>query len=107
MSALYQARVAVERDLGPAYADVLSPALEHRRWWVEQWADGEPFLLCLLAQDVQEAVHERDPNWPTCVEATCPQVGAHALTVEPDLGTDPFWVCHTTGLPVAPVGSLP
>ena len=80
--------------------------MEHRRWWVEQWADGEPFLLCLLAQDVQEAVQLRDPLWPRCSEPSCPRVGEHPLVVEPDLGTDPFWVCETTGLPVAPVGSL-
>lgn len=41
---------------------------------------------------------------PRCTEASCPDVGAHALFVEPDLGPDPFWVCHRTGLPVAAVG---
>ena len=30
-----------------------------------------------------------------------------ALFVEPDLGPDPFWVCHRTGLPVSSVGALP
>jgi hypothetical protein len=73
-----------------------------RRWWVEQWADGAPFLLCLLAQDVQEAVNgSADPKWPLCLEH-----GDHALVVEPDLGTDPFWVCERSGLPVAAVGFL-
>jgi hypothetical protein len=103
---LEDARAAVERDLGPAYADVVPPAVEHRRWWLEQWPDGAPLVLCLLAQDVQEAVHLRNPLWPTCSEPSCPEVGRHPLFVEPDLGPDPFWVCHTTGLPVAPVGSL-
>jgi len=102
---LADARSAVERDLGPAYADVVPPAVEHRRWWLEQWPDGAPLVLCLLAQDVQEAVHLRNPLWPTCSEPSCPEVGRHPLFVEPD-GPDPFWVCHTTGLPVAPVGSL-
>lgn len=106
MSALDQARAAVESDLGPAYADLVPPAVEHRRWWLEQWPDGEAFVLCLLAQDVQEAVHDVDPLWPACLEATCPEVGAHPLFVEPDLGPDPFWVCHTTGLPVCAVGDL-
>jgi len=103
---LADARSAVERDLGPAYADVVPPAVEHRRWWLEQWPDGAPLVLCLLAQDVQETVHLRNPLWPTCSEPSCPEVGRHPLFVEPDLGPDPFWVCHTTGLPVAPVGSL-
>ena len=60
----------------------------------------------LLAQDLQEAVHESDAQWPRCTEPTCPAVGGHPLFVEPDLGPDPFWTCHRTGLPVAPVGGL-
>lgn len=104
---LEQARAAVTRDLAdPSYDDDVDRCVEHRRWWVEQWADGEPYLRCLLAQDVQEAVAGRDPLWPRCAEPTCPEVGAHPLTVEPDLGPDPFWVCHLTGLPVAQVGAL-
>lgn len=106
MNALESARAAVEADLGPAYGDVVPAAVEHRRWWLEQWPDGGAFVLCLLAQDVQEAVHDRDPLWPACREVTCPEVGAHPLLVEPDLGPDPFWVCHTTGLPVCAVGAL-
>jgi hypothetical protein len=74
-----------------------------RRWWLAEWPDGAPHLLCLLAQDLQDVVHERsDPLWPLCAEH-----GDHPLLVEPDLGPDPFWVCHRTGLPVAAVGSLP
>lgn len=93
------AREAVLRDGGPE--DLVEAAVAERRWWLEQWAEGEPFVLCLLAQDVQEAVHERDPLWPLCAEHR-----DHPLFVEPDLGTDPFWVCHRTGLPIAAVGSL-
>jgi len=63
-------------------------------------------VLGLLAQDVQEAVHAADPTWPPCSETSCPERHAHALFVEPDLGPDPFWTCHRTGLPVASVGSL-
>jgi hypothetical protein len=56
----------------------------------------------LVAQDLQEAVHERiDRRWPRCVEHA-----DHALVIEPDLGPDPFWVCEITGLPVAPIGGL-
>ena len=99
---LEQAREAVRRDLADPRRDaLLDSCVEQRRWWVQQWADGAVYLTCLLAQDVQEAVHETDPSWPVC-----PEHGDHALVVEPDLGTDPFWVCDVTGLPVAPVGSL-
>ncbi|MGI9156678.1 MAG: hypothetical protein ACR2FG_08580 [Marmoricola sp.] len=102
MSDLDQARAAVARDLhDPSYDDVVDRCVKHRRWWVEQWAAGEPFLLCLLAQDVQEAVAARDPMWPRC-----PEHGDHRLVVEPDLGPDPFWVCERSGLPVAQVGLL-
>ncbi|MGB8652783.1 MAG: hypothetical protein WCD35_19215 [Mycobacteriales bacterium] len=98
---LEDARTAVVRDLAGAHEDLVDRCVAERRWWLEQWADGEPFLTCLLAQDVQEAVHETDPSWPLCTEH-----GDHPLYVEPDLGTDPFWVCERSGLPVAPVGSL-
>lgn len=100
---LEQAREAVRRDLAdPRRDDLLDSCVEQRRWWVEQWADGAAYLPCLLAQDVQEAVHETDdPSWPLC-----PECLDHPLVIEPDLGTDPFWVCERSGLPVAPVGSL-
>jgi hypothetical protein len=102
--ALQEAAVAVRRDLGVRRADdALLDAVEHRAWWLAQWEDGAPHVLGLLAQDVQEAVHEADdPLWPPC-----PEHRDHPLFVEPDLGPDPFWVCHRTGLPVAPVGLLP
>jgi len=51
-------------------------------------------------------VHADDPLWPPCPEETCPERLRHALFVEPDLGADPFWTCHRTGLPVAAVGQL-
>ena len=99
---LDQAREAVRRDLAdPRHDDVLDACVGQRRWWVEQWADGAAYLPCLLAQDVQEAVHETDPSWPLC-----PECLDHPLVVEPDLGTDPFWVCERSGLPVAPIGGL-
>lgn len=104
---LAQARAAVAADLSdPRWDAALDGAVEHRRWWLEQWAEGGAHVLGLLAQDAQEAVHATDPDWPLCRERSCPEVGRHALFVEPDLGPDPFWVCHKTGLPVAAVGSL-
>ena len=105
--ALAAAADAVRRDLPRSCVPLLAPAVAHRRWWLEQWPDGAPHVLGLLAQDVQEAVHARDPLWPPCTEPSCPQRRGHALFVEPDLGPDPFWTCHRTGLPVAPVGGLP
>ena len=101
------ARQLVAADLGdPRRLAALDEAVEHRRWWLAQWPEGAEHVLGLLAQDAQEVVHAADPGWPACREPSCPAVGAHALHVEPDLGPDPFWVCHRTGLPVAAVGGL-
>ena len=106
-STLREARAAVLADLGrraqdPELDEAVQEAVAHRAWWLGQWADGAPHVLGLLAQDVQEAVHGTDPLWPAC-----PEHHDHPLFVEPDLGPDPFWVCHRTGLPVASVGMLP
>ncbi len=80
----------------------LADAVEHRRCWVSAWPEGGEHLLGLLAQDVQEALHAgTDPDWPCC-----PEHLDHPLFVEPDLGPDPFWVCHRTGFPIAGVGRL-
>jgi hypothetical protein len=107
LDAVDSARTLVAADLAdPHWQPALEQAVEHRRWWLAQWPEGAEHVLGLLAQDAQEAVHDVDPGWPACREPSCPAVGAHALFVEPDLGPDPFWVCHRTGLPVAPVGCL-
>lgn len=99
---LDEAGEALTRD-APAYAELVLRAVENRRWWLREWPDGAPHVLSLLAQDVQDLVHETaDVLWPVCTEHR-----DHPLLIEPDLGPDPFWVCHRTGLPVAPVGSLP
>ncbi len=90
----------------PRWGPALDAAAVHRRWWLAQWPEGAELVLGLLAQDVQEAVHEIDPQWPPCTELSCPDRAGHPLLVEPDLGPDPFWVCHRTGLPVAAVGHL-
>jgi hypothetical protein len=87
----------------PAYAELVERVVEGRRWWLQEWPAGAPHVLSLLAQDLQDLVHETaDTMWPLCSDHQ-----DHPLLVEPDLGPDPFWVCHRTGLPVAPVGSLP
>jgi hypothetical protein len=106
--ALAGAAAAVRRDLeatgawsGRARAQ-LAERTEQRRWWLSHWPEGAEHVPGLLAQDVQECVHETtDRLWPLC-----PEHRDHPLLVEPDLGPDAFWVCHRTGLPVAPVGGL-
>lgn len=98
---LHEAGEALLRDLSGQHQALVDAAVEGRTWWLQQWPDGAQLMLCLLAQDVQEAVHETDPMWPLC-----PEHKDHPLLVEPDLGTDPFWVCTRSGLPVAAVGSL-
>jgi hypothetical protein len=106
---LAEAAAAARRDLEvtgrwtDASAAGLAASVEQRSWWLAQWPEGAEHLLGLVAQDVQEWVHDHvDSDWPTC-----PEHEDHALFVEPDLGPDPFWVCHRTGLPVASVGALP
>jgi hypothetical protein len=106
--AIATARRMLRNDLertGAMSADaesVLDDALADRSSWVASWPAGAEHVPGLVAQDVQEVVHEQlDPMWPRC-----PEHGDHPLFVEPDLGPDPFWVCERTGLPVAPVGAL-
>jgi hypothetical protein len=106
---LAEAAAAAEHDLAatgqwtdPAAA-ALAAAVDRRSWWLGQWAEGGEHLFGLIAQDVQEWVHDNvDSLWPLC-----PEHVDHALFVEPDLGPDPFWVCNRTGLPLARVGELP
>jgi hypothetical protein len=106
---LAAAAEAARRDLeasrrwDEAAEAALQTALTRREWWLAQWPEGAEHLEGLIAQDIQEWMHDHvDHDWPLC-----PEHRDHALFVEPDLGPDPFWVCHRTGLPVAAVGSLP
>ena len=109
MTALQAAYDAVQHDLqatgswDAATEELLADSARHREWWLGQWPEGAAFVTGLLAQDVQERVHEaRNRQWPVC-----PEHADHPLFVEPDLGADAFWVCHRTGLPCAPIGCLP
>ncbi|OIJ84891.1 hypothetical protein [Streptomyces colonosanans] len=108
--ALHAARARVLADLVTgevAEADVVSlveDSVVQRRWWVEQWPAGADYVAGLVAQDVQDALLERYGRWPLC--PVCPSGGPHALDVEPELGPDPYWVCHKAGVKVAAVGSL-
>lgn len=91
----------------PAARAALDEALAARREWVAAWPAGAEHVPGLVAQDVQEAIHERiDRGWPHCAGREATDHDDHALTIEPDLGPDPFWVCDVSGFPVAPVGGL-
>lgn len=114
---IYTARAQVLADLAaraldtPASVTLLEDACSERRWWLEQWAEGAPYIAGLIAQDVQDALadqfgrDQRDGLWPVC--SRCEKGPVHALHVDPDLGgPDPQWVCEETGTPVAPLGHL-
>ncbi|MER6112052.1 hypothetical protein ACWGPD_33070 [Streptomyces hirsutus] len=108
--ALHAARALVLADLVAhevAEAEIVSLVEEsvvQRRWWVEQWPQGAEFVVGLVAQDVQDALLDRYGRWPLC--PVCGSGDPHALEVEPELGPDPHWVCHQSGVKVAAVGAL-
>ncbi|KRC59602.1 MULTISPECIES: hypothetical protein [unclassified Nocardioides] len=116
-SVIFVARAQVLADLGaralatPASVNLLEEACAERRWWLEQWAEGAPYIAGLIAQDLQDALadlfgrDQRDGLWPVC--ALCEDGPVHALHVDPDLGgPDPQWVCEESGATVAPLGGL-
>ncbi|MFC5910998.1 hypothetical protein [Streptacidiphilus monticola] len=109
--ALHSARSALLHDLTVrdiAEAEIVSlleDAVAQRRWWVEQWPDGKDYLLGLVAQDMQDALLDGWGRWPLCT-ACAGDGDPHALSVEPELGPDPHWVCGKEGVVVAPVGEL-
>jgi hypothetical protein len=103
---LYEARARVLADLQAqhrataAAVSVLEDAVSNRKWWAEQWPEGEVYVAGLVAQDVQDALFET-------VCQTCRDSPEHALHIEPDLGgPDPIWVCEESGQPVAELGRL-
>jgi hypothetical protein len=108
---LLAARALVLRDLAACGADtaavvsLLEEAVAQRRWWLEAWPDGEPYVAGLVAQDVQEAMLETTGRWPACPRHNGTDE-AHELYVQPELGADPHWVCEKDGLVVAPLGRL-
>lgn len=84
---------------------VLEDAVAARRWWAEQWPEGEIYVAGLVAQDVQDAAVDAGHRWPLCL--TCPEAPEHALHIAPDLGgPDPVWVCEESGQAVAELGRL-
>jgi len=109
---LFEARARVLADLqargaaDAAAVSALEDAVAQRRWWAEQWPEGEVYVAGLVAQDVQDALLDTVGRWPLC--HVCDEtVPVHTLHIQPDLGgPDPFWVCEERGEPVAPLGSL-
>ncbi|MFJ3790142.1 hypothetical protein [Kitasatospora sp. NPDC090091] len=110
-TALHSARALILADLtardvaDAAVVSLVEKAVTHRRWWLEQWPDGTEYVLGLVAQDVQDALLEAYGRWPLCT-ACAADGDPHALSVEPELGPDPHWVCGKEGAVVAPVGQL-
>jgi hypothetical protein len=110
-AALHAARARLLHDLSArdvadaAVVSLVEDAVAHRRWWVEQWPDGVEYLLGLVAQDVQDALLDGYGRWPLCGRHAA-EGDPHALTVEPELGPEPHWVCPKEGVTVAPVGEL-
>ena len=108
---LYDARARVLSDLQArqqataSAVSALEDAVSQRKWWAEQWPEGEQYVAGLVAQDVQDALFETVGRWPLC--QTCRNAPEHALHIQPDLGgPDPVWVCEETGDVVAPLGGL-
>jgi hypothetical protein len=108
---LFDARARVLADLQArqhataAAVSALEEAVSQRRWWAEQWPEGEVYVAGLVAQDVQDALFESVGRWPICT--ACDAGPVHALYIQPDLGgPDPVWVCEESGTPVAELGKL-
>ncbi len=109
-STLFSARAMVLADLQarhratPEAVSALEEAMSQRRWWAEQWPEGEAYVAGLVAQDVQDALFESSCRWPLCLTCEGPE---HSLYIQPDLGgPDPVWVCEETGRTVASLGGL-
>jgi hypothetical protein len=107
---LLRARALVLSDLeatgatDPETVSALEEAVSQRRWWSEQWREGEAYAAGLVAQDVQDVLLESRGRWPLC--PVC-EDGTHALYIHPELGgPDPVWVCEQSGREVAPLGRL-
>ncbi|GAA4860770.1 hypothetical protein [Kitasatospora terrestris] len=111
-TALHSARALILADLtardvaDAAVVSLVEDAVTHRRWWAEQWPEGTEYVLGLVAQDVQDALLEQYGRWPLCAACAAEEDDPHALSVEPELGPDPHWVCGKRGVVVAPVGEL-
>ncbi|MGH8834348.1 MAG: hypothetical protein ACRDWG_05045 [Actinomycetes bacterium] len=108
---LLAARAALVRDLqasGSANAtsvSIVEAAVAGRRWWLEQWPDGAPYLAGQVAQDVQDALLPAIGRWPLCPLHE-DDAAPHELRISPDLGSDPHWFCEDHEIRLAPLGTL-
>lgn len=108
---LLVARALVLHDLeatsvaDPQSVSALEEAVTTRRWWASQWEEGKAYVAGLVAQDVQDAILDRIGRWPLC--RWCDEIEPHALYIHPELGgPDPTWVCESSGIAVARLGTL-
>ncbi|UPK74474.1 hypothetical protein MU582_18860 [Nocardioidaceae bacterium SCSIO 66511] len=93
------------RDLDDARTvSLLDEVVAGRRWWVDEWPDGAAFLPGLVAQDLQDALHDRGVRWPQCT--ACDTEALHSLHVDPPLDVTPSWVCDEGAVVAARVGEL-
>ncbi|GAA4378996.1 hypothetical protein [Nocardioides caricicola] len=109
---LFDARARVLADLQArqhataAAVSALEDAVAQRKWWAEQWPEGEAYVAGLVAQDVQDALFETVGRWPLCTDCGA-DAPVHTLYIQPDLGgPDPVWVCEESGDVIAPLGGL-
>ena len=100
---LFDARARVLADLQARHhataeaVSALEDAVSHRKWWAEQWPEGEVYVAGLVAQDVQDALFETVGPL-AAVPDLRDAVPVHALHIQPDLGgPDPVWVCEESG----------
>lgn len=104
------ARAAALRDLGAYGFDdarivsMLDDVVAQRRWWLDQWPEGEAFLPGLIAQDLQDTLLDAGTYWPQC--RTCDGDVVHCLHVDPPLDANPSWVCDEGAVIVAAIGTL-
>jgi hypothetical protein len=107
---LLTARALVLLDLAaqglvdPHTVSVVEDCVAQRRWWLSQWQAGASYIDGLVAQDVQDALFDEAQRWPVCSD--CPDPVEHSLSIEPELGPDPHWVCSESGVVIAPLGGL-
>lgn len=108
---LLAARAALVRDLqasGSADAtsvSIVEAAVAARRWWLEEWPAGAPYLAGQVAQDVQDALLPEIGRWPPCPLHE-DDAEPHELRIFPDLGSNPRWICEDHEISLAPLGAL-
>ncbi|MBA2445167.1 MAG: hypothetical protein H0V49_07540 [Nocardioidaceae bacterium] len=108
---LLQARALVLLDLAaqgladPHTVSRVEECVTERRWWLSQWPQGWEYVDGLVAQDVQDRLFDEARRWPVCTG--CPDPTEHSMTIQPELGPDPRWVCSQTGYVIAHLGALP